>query len=105
MTNQPKQFQKRVEDFDCEKCGTHNIGTGFTNHCKECLWSKHVDVHPGDRIESCGGMMEPCSVDYEKGEYTLNHVCKKCGFTRRKKVETNDNFDAVVAIVKKNIKK
>ena len=66
MTNQPKKFTKRVEDFICEKCGTKNVGTGFTNHCFKCLWSKHVDINPGDRAESCQGMMEPFKIDFEK---------------------------------------
>lgn len=101
MTNQPKKFQKRVEDFVCEKCGTKNIGTGFTNHCANCLWSKHVDVNPGDRLEKCGGMMEPCKVEFEKGEYVVSHRCEKCGEIRRKKIEKGDNFDTAVSITKK----
>ena len=24
-------------------------GNGYTNHCPKCLWSKHVDINPGDR--------------------------------------------------------
>lgn len=104
MVNQPKKFQRKVENFVCEKCGTKNIGNGFTNHCFKCLWSKHVDINPGDRAESCGGMMEPIKIDLEKGKYLINHKCVKCGFQKRKGVEKNDDFDAVIAIVRKNIK-
>ena len=104
MVNQPKRFQKKVEDFVCEKCGTKNTGTGFTNHCFKCLWSKHVDINPGDRAESCGGMMEPAKIDFEKGKYLINHKCVKCGFKKRKGVEKNDDFDAVIVIAKKNAK-
>ena len=104
MVNQPKKFQSRKEDFDCEKCGTKNIGTGFTNHCSKCLWSKHVDINPGDRAAGCEGMMEPIKIDFEKGKYIINHKCVKCGFKKRKGVEKRDEFDAVIAIVKKNAK-
>lgn len=104
MTGQPKKFQKKKEDFICEKCGIKNIGTGYTNHCFNCLWSKHVDVNPGDRAESCDGMMEPVKIDFENGEYVINHKCIKCGMTKRKKLENNDNFDVAVAIVRKYIK-
>lgn len=104
MVNQPKKFTRRIEDFTCEHCGAENIGTGFTNHCFKCLWSKHVDINPGDRAANCGGMMEPIKIDYEKGEYYINHQCLKCGFKKRKKVEKNDDFDAVIAIVKKYAK-
>ena len=99
-----KKFQKKVEDFICEKCGTKNIGNGFTNHCSNCLWSKHVDVNPGDRAAACGGMMEPIKIDFEKGKYFIVHKCKKCGLQRRKIVEPQDNFDTVVEITRKNAK-
>lgn len=101
MVNQPKKFTRRIEDFNCEKCGAKTIGTGFTNHCSKCLWSKHVDINPGDRAANCGGMMEPVKIDFEKGKYIINHKCVKCGFQKRQSVEKNDNFDAVIAIVKK----
>jgi len=51
-----KKFQKKKEDFKCEKCGREVIGTGYTNHCPDCLWSKHVDVNPGDRQSKCLGL-------------------------------------------------
>ena len=104
MTNQPKKFQRKIENFICEKCGTENIGNGFTNHCSNCLWSKHVDINPGDRAEECAGMMEPIKIDLEKGKYIINHKCAKCGLLRRKGIEKNDNFDAVIEIVKKRAK-
>jgi len=105
MTNQPKRFQKKIEDFTCENCGFIMKGTGYTNHCSKCLWSKHVDINPGDRAEACGGMMKPIKVVFEKGEYMITHKCIKCGFERRKKVEREDNFDKVVEIVKNVNKK
>ena len=104
MVNQPKKFQRKIEDFVCEKCGTKNIGNGFTNHCFKCLWSKHVDINPGDRAANCGGMMEPIKIDFEKGKYLIDFKCTKCGLKKRKQVEKNDDFDAVINIVKKNAK-
>lgn len=104
MVGQPKQFQRKFEDFVCEKCKTKNIGNGFTNHCSNCLWSKHVDINPGDRAETCGGMMEPIKIDSKKGKYHINFKCNKCGKENRKSVEKNDNFDAVIKIVEKSTK-
>ena len=104
MVNQAKKFTRRIEDFNCEKCGTKNTGTGFTNHCCKCLWSKHVDINPGDRSANFEGMMDPIKIDFEKGKYLINHKCLKCGFKKRKGVEKGDDFDAVIAIVKKGIK-
>jgi len=96
----PKLFQKNKEDFICEKCGEKVIGNGYTNHCPKCLWSKHVDVNPGDRAANCGGMMKPIKVEIEKGEYVLTYHCEKCNFERRKKVEKEDNFDEVIKLAK-----
>ena len=104
-----KLFQKKVEDFICEHCGEKVVGDGYTNHCPKCLWSKHVDVNPGDRLATCGGMMKPVKVETEKGEFLLTHRCEKpvrpghpggCGFERRKKVEKEDNFEEVLKLVK-----
>lgn len=94
------RFQKTEEDFTCGKCEKFVEGDGFTNHCPECLWSKHVDVNPGDRAESCGGFMEPVAVRGKRGEYVLVHVCEKCGFERLNKVSERDNFDTVLNIVR-----
>ena len=58
-----KKFQKRVEDFCCENCGTEVTGNGYTNHCPKCLYSKHVDINPGDRLNSCGSMMKPTNIE------------------------------------------
>ena len=103
--NPTKKFQRRKEDFTCEHCGTEVKGTGYTNHCTKCLWSKHVDVNPGDRAAACGGMMKPVRVEGNssvKGVegYMIVHVCEKCGHERRNRVEKNDDFDAVIALAK-----
>jgi hypothetical protein len=75
-------FVKRVEDFVCEHCGAHMRGDGFTNHCSECLWSKHVDQTPGDRAEVCHGLMKPTDVFGSTPEYKIVHTCEKCGAKR-----------------------
>ncbi len=88
-------FTRNIEDFTCERCGTRVEGNGYTNHCPKCLWSKHVDVDPGDRKVDCGGMMEPVSVEREGNEWILTHKCIVCGHTKRNKMSEADNFDAV----------
>ena len=93
-------FIKKKEDFVCEKCGATVQGTGFTNHCPQCLWSKHVDVFPGDRAEKCGGLMKPARVEGDQSQYMLVHVCEVCGAEKRNRVQANDNFDAVLAVAR-----
>ncbi len=91
-------FQRRIEDFVCEYCGEKVIGDGYTNHCPKCLWSKHVDVNPGDRTAHCGGMMEPEALEGTSPDYRIIHHCLLCGFTRPNAVHKNDSTEAVLAI-------
>lgn len=93
-----KQFQRTIEDFACEHCGYHVKGSGYTNHCPKCLYSKHVDVNPGDRANSCGGLMKPTAVETKSGEYTIIHRCLKCGAEKRNKTSPNDDMDEVIRI-------
>ena len=95
------KFQRRIEDFMCGFCGEQVKGSGYTNHCPKCLWSKHVDVNPGDRAENCCGMMEPMSVEGTSPEYAILHRCARCGVERRNKVEATDDMTAVIKIAQK----
>lgn len=96
-----KVFQKRKEDFRCEHCDFFVAGNGYTNHCPKCLYSKHVDIFPGDRKENCGGMMEPVALEKEKGEEKLTQRCVTCGFMKKNKVCPEDDFEALLGIAKK----
>lgn len=91
-------FKKTVENFVCEHCQHQNIGNGFTDHCERCLWSKHVDVDPGDRTESCGGGMEPIGVKLENRVWRIKNKCNVCGFERWAPVLPNDDFEKVLDI-------
>jgi hypothetical protein len=96
-----KKFQKRKEDFVCEHCGADVSGTGYTNHCSECLWSKHVDVNPGDREEECHGLMKPVSIEIQKGTHKLIHKCVVCGAQKKNKVSDFDDTKAVLELVQR----
>ena len=96
--NTVRKFQRTIEDFVCENCGFEVKGSGYTNHCPKCLWSKHVDINPGDRMSQCGGMMEPISVETKGGNYIIIHRCIKCGYEKRNKASEEDNFDAILKL-------
>jgi hypothetical protein len=94
-------FIKNKEDFICENCNYRNFGNGYTNHCSECLFSKHVDVSPGDRLNNCGGIMEPLYISYtNKNKYIL-HKCRKCSFEKKNIVQINDSVDQMIKIQSK----
>jgi len=96
-----KKFQKTVENFVCEKCETEVTGTGYTDHCPNCLTSKHVDVNPGDRASDCKGLMDAVSTDYKGGEFTINYRCTKCGATKRVRAAAADNRDLLISLTSK----
>ena len=93
-----KQFQKLVENFTCEHCGQEVKGDGYTNHCPACLWSKHVDVNPGDRANECQGMMEPIGIRKKDGQTDILHRCQKCKIEKYNRVTDQDNFDIILQL-------
>ncbi|MDD3498629.1 MAG: RNHCP domain-containing protein, partial [Candidatus Moranbacteria bacterium] len=64
----------------------------------DCLWSRHVDINPGDRLSECGGMMEPIGIDQKKGNYIILHKCIKCGYEKRNRTAEGDDFDAILKV-------
>lgn len=97
----PKKFTRRIEDFVCSKCGLVVHGSGYTDHCPQCLWSKHVDVNPGDRLADCGGEMEPVGLDRRNGKEVINYVCRKCRHAYRVKVAASDDPEALIVLARK----
>ena len=96
-----KKFARTIESFVCENCDREVAGTGYTNHCPACLWSKHVDKNPGDRAEACGGLMEPVRSEKKGKDFMIVHKCVGCGFERKNTFGEGDSFDTLVKISKK----
>jgi len=72
----------------------------YRNHCPSCLWSRHVDIVPGDRASECHGMMRPLRLDYRSGKgLVIVHGCVRCGAVRANRLATDtcqpDDVDAV----------
>ncbi len=93
-----KKFQRKIEDFVCENCGKKVEGDGFTNHCPFCLYSKHVDINPGDRASECGGLMKPVWLEKKKDEYVITHQCLDCEYIKKNKTSLNDDFEKMLRI-------
>eukprot|EP00928_Gymnodinium_smaydae_P036151 TRINITY_DN25306_c0_g1_i1.p1 TRINITY_DN25306_c0_g1~~TRINITY_DN25306_c0_g1_i1.p1 ORF type:complete len:196 (-),score=18.21 TRINITY_DN25306_c0_g1_i1:351-881(-) len=93
-----KTFKRTIEDFTCGHCGHLERGNGYTNHCSQCLWSKHVDVNPGDRAATCRGLMAPVGVDTKNGEYRIFQRCEECGHERWNRRQEQDDFDMILKI-------
>ena len=94
--------------FICEQCG-HLVAPvtngSYRNHCPHCLFSKHVDLIPGDRRNKCGGLMKPVGIQYKSGKgYQVIHRCLRCGENSVNRVAENtvqpDDIDLVAELSK-----
>ena len=96
-----RNFIRKKEDFECEKCGVKVTGDGYTDHCPKCLWGKHVDLEiPGDRASDCKGLMEPIKVVYEKGKFKVFYKCLKCGREFRVREGESDEREKLIELLR-----
>lgn len=94
-------FIHRNEGFLCENCHQKVASAQGTcrNHCTFCLHSKHVDIYPGDRKNSCKGLLVPTGVEIKKGTLQgILFICKKCGKTGKNKIAPDDNREALLSL-------
>ncbi|GAA1454146.1 RNHCP domain-containing protein [Nesterenkonia lacusekhoensis] len=102
MSYSPTTREQENTGFECIHCRRsipkHSAGS-YRNHCPRCLWSRHVDIMPGDRAAECGAEMEPIGVDHSgKKGYILIHRCTACGAQDRNRLAPDDDMDAVIAL-------
>ena len=93
-----KRFQKKIENFICQNCGKKVQGKGYTDHCPDCLWSKHVDIYPGDRNSKCHGLMKPIDIEIKSDKYIIHYQCVECGFKHRVKSFQEDNINKIIQL-------
>ena len=96
-----KTFNEIDEEFICENCGKKvpKLGYSCRNHCPYCLYSKHVDVNPGDRAETCHGLLEPIGVDiHNKKGYVIIYKCQKCGAIRKNVSARDDDMRKIIKL-------
>jgi DNA-directed RNA polymerase subunit RPC12/RpoP len=91
--------------FRCAVCG-HWVpplqNGSYRNHCPRCLASRHVDVRPGDRAATCGGVMLATGIIRSKKGWQIVHRCEQCGALRRNRIAEHDpdpdDIDALIAL-------
>ena len=95
---------KNDNGFICENCGKDVPPLKYTsrNHCPYCLHSIHIDNIPGDRANTCLGIMEPIDVEpSSKKGYIITFRCKKCKEVKRNKMADDDDYDKRLRITRK----
>ncbi len=101
-----KIFTKNDSGFTCLNCGFEVLPLGYSsrNHCPKCLCSLHVDINPGDRENTCGGIMDPIFAEPDpKRGYVITHKCRKCGAITRNKAAASakvqpDDLDLIIKL-------
>lgn len=96
-----KKFSMKDEAFVCEVCGKKVFPLGYTarDHCPFCLYSKHVDINPGDRLNNCKGILKPVGVEKFKKGYKIIYRCDKCHLLHKNIMANDDNIDIIIDLM------
>lgn len=95
-----KNFIQNDQEFTCENCKKHvpKLNYSSRDHCNFCLYSKHVDIKPGDRKNNCQGILIPIGIEKFKYTYKILYKCKKCNENHKNIMAKDDNIDALINI-------
>lgn len=100
-----KRFNELDEKFICENCGksVDRLVYSSRDHCPYCLYSKHVDINPGDRNNTCKGLLKPIDIEKYKDTYKIIYKCVKCGEMHKNIMAKDDDIDTIIELSKKAI--
>lgn len=95
-----KRFNELDEGFICDNCGKKVNPLGYTSrdHCPYCLYSKHVDIMPGDRSNTCCGLLKPIEIEKYKDIYKIIYKCEKCHTTHKNIIAKDDDMNEIIKI-------
>jgi RNHCP domain-containing protein len=57
-----------------------------------------VDVFPGDRAETCGGIMNPTGLSLDHGDQVIHHRCRTCGAERQNIAASDDALARLIEV-------
>ena len=95
-----KRFHMIDENFICDNCHkqVNKLNYSARDHCPYCLYSKHLDINPGDRANDCHGLMEPIGIEKYKNTYKIIYKCSKCNKLHKNIIADDDNFDEIIKL-------
>jgi len=88
------------ESFICEHCNhkVEKLKYSARDHCPNCLYSKHVDINPGDRSNPCKGLLKPIGIEKFKDSYKILYQCEKCKQYHKNIIANDDNMDKIIEL-------
>ena len=95
-----KRFNELDEGFICENCHKEVKPLGYSSrdHCPYCLYSKHVDINPGDRLNPCKGLLKPKKKKKYKDTYKIVYKCNKCNKLHKNIIAKDDDMNEIIKI-------
>ena len=114
--------QVNADGFACLHCGVFvpfipTMGTAHRNHCRACLWSRHVDTAvSGDRKSQCGSGMAPVAItlkitgadkftgETKYGDVMLVHQCVACGAIAINRIAADDAEPAILKVFENSLR-
>ena len=96
---------KNDQEFICENCKKEVKKLNYTSrdHCPYCLFSKHVDIVPGDRENPCKGILEPIGYTFSSGKEQIIYECRKCNKRVKNITAEDDNRDEIILLSSKAV--
>ena len=97
-----KKFIMKDENFICENCDKKVEKLGYTarDHCPFCLYSKHVDINPGDRQNTCQGLLKPIGIEKFKDSFKILYRCERCNKEHKNIMAKDDDMNIIITISK-----
>lgn len=95
-----KNFTMKDEKFICEQCNKLVSKLNYTarDHCPYCLYSKHVDINPGDRQNTCLGLLKPIGIEKFKNTYKIIYKCTKCNKLHKNIMANDDDMNLIIKL-------
>ena len=89
------------DEFVCENCNklVPKLEVSARDHCPFCLYSKHVDINPGDRSNDWLGLLVPIDIEKYKNTYKIIYKCSKCGQIHKNIMANDDDMDKIIEIM------
>ncbi len=95
-----KRFTMKDEPFVCDHCHLEVSPLQYSarDHCPYCLYSKHVDISPGDRANDCQGLLLPCGIEKFKDTYKIIYRCQRCHQQHKNIMANDDDIEEIIRL-------
>ncbi|MCD8562351.1 MAG: RNHCP domain-containing protein [Bacilli bacterium] len=59
-----------------------------------------MDIHPGDRQNTCQGILKPVAIEKFRNTFKIIYKCEKCNMIHKNVVALDDNMDMIIELSK-----